>query len=213
MEMTITVHVPRRRPRPVDVVVRWSGTYTAMDLAAALADHLDEPVPFLTAGGGTVDVGTLVGMPPLVHGASVAVGRGAPFAETLASPGTVLDLAVIGGPDSGRSCPLTPPSLHIGRSVPDGLVVDDEALSRYHARVEVGSSGIVVEDVASTNGVLLNGRAIREPTVIDGSSTIVLGSSTLRVRRRGGAGLPLRASGDGRLGVRPPAAPLRPMGS
>ncbi len=212
MEMTITVHVPRRRPRPVDVVVRWSGTYTATDLAAALGDHLNEPVPFLTAGGGTVDVNTLVGMPPLVHGASVAVGRGAPCAESLPSPGTVLDLAVVGGPDSGRSCPLTPPSLHIGRSVPDGLVVADEALSRYHARVDVGSSGIVVEDVGSTNGVVVDGRVLRGPTAIDGSSTIVLGSSTLRVRRGGGAGLPLHPFGDGRLAVRPPAAPVRPLG-
>ena len=212
MEMTITVHVPRRRPRPMEVVVRWSGTYTAADLAAALADHLDEPVPFLTAGGSTVDVSTQVGMPPLVHGASVAVGLRAPAADPPTLPGTVLDLAVVGGPDSGRSCPLTPPSLHIGRSVPAGLVVADEALSRRHARVDIGSSGIVVEDVASTNGVVVNGRAIRGPTAVDGSSIIVLGSSTLRVRRGGGAGLPVHPSGDGRLPVRPPAAPVRPLG-
>ncbi len=51
------------------------------------------------------------------------------------------------------------------------------------------------------------------PTAIDGSSTIVLGSSTLRVRRGGGAGLPLHPSGDGRLAVRPPAAPIRPLGA
>ena len=209
----MTVHVRRRRPRPLDVVVRWSGTHTATDLAAVLAEHLGEPVPFLTASGRTVDASTHVGMPPLVHGASLAVGQGAPFLESVGLPGTVLDLAVVGGPDSGRSCPLNPPGLHIGRSVSSGLAVDDQTLSRFHATVHVDSSGIVVEDVGSTNGVVVNGRAIDGPTAIDGSSTIVVGSSTLRVRRGQDAGLPLHPSGDGRLEVRPPAAPIRMLGA
>ena len=34
MEMTLTVHVPRRRPRPIDVVVEWVGEHTAADLCA-----------------------------------------------------------------------------------------------------------------------------------------------------------------------------------
>ena len=51
MEMTLTVHVPRRRPHPVDVVVEWSVRSTAADLCAALAEHLGEPVPRLSCRG------------------------------------------------------------------------------------------------------------------------------------------------------------------
>ena len=51
MEMTLTVHTPRRRPRPVDVIVRWSGAHEAADLCTALAAHLRVPVPFLTSHG------------------------------------------------------------------------------------------------------------------------------------------------------------------
>ena len=51
MEMTLTVHLPRRRPRPVDVVVEWSARCTAADLCTALAEHLGEPVPGLSARG------------------------------------------------------------------------------------------------------------------------------------------------------------------
>ncbi len=51
MEMTLTVHLPRRRPRPVDVRVRWSGRHTAVDLCAALAEHLVEPVARLSTRG------------------------------------------------------------------------------------------------------------------------------------------------------------------
>ena len=51
MEMTLTVHVPRRRPQPVDVVVEWSVRSTAADLCAALAEHLGEPVPRLSCRG------------------------------------------------------------------------------------------------------------------------------------------------------------------
>ncbi len=205
MEMTITVHLPRRRPRPVDVIVRWSGEHTAADLASALADHLGEPVPLLSAGARTIDPSMLVGMPPLVHGASVTVGGPCP-SEVAAPAGSVVHLAVVGGPDCGRSRPLTPPGLAVGRAVGGGLAVDDEALSRVHARVRVGPSGVRVEDLGSTNGVVVDGRRVHGATAVDGSSTLVMGSSTLRLRRGGGVGLAVQTPGDGTVLVRPPGA-------
>ena len=84
VEMTLTVHVPRRLPRPVDVVVRWSGEHSASDLCVALAGHLGEPVPRLSSRGRPVEADTRVGMPPLVHGATLAVAVSAPPARPLA---------------------------------------------------------------------------------------------------------------------------------
>ncbi|MGB7819796.1 MAG: hypothetical protein WBL35_13820, partial [Ornithinibacter sp.] len=73
MEMVLTVHLPRRRSRAVDVVVSWSGTRSATHLCDALAEHLAEPVPSLWSRGQPVPADARVGVPPLVHGASVAV--------------------------------------------------------------------------------------------------------------------------------------------
>ena len=206
--MTLTVHVPRRRPHPVDVVVEWSGRSTADDLCAALADHLREPVPGLSSRGQVVPPGTAVGMPPLLHGASLAVVSSAVRAGTTtasrsAGPGGVLDLVVVGGPDAGRRHPLFPPGVAVGRAPVAGLVVDDESLSRSHLYVSVGSGGVTVEDRGSTNGVTVDGLPIDTATAVDAASTVVIGATTLRLRRAGGPGPPARHPGDGTVHVTP----------
>ncbi|HET7821124.1 MAG TPA: FtsK/SpoIIIE domain-containing protein [Ornithinibacter sp.] len=210
MEMTLTVHVPRRRPRPVDVVVAWSGPATAAELCAALAEHLGEPVPRLTCRGQVLASDTVVGMPPLLHGASVAVAPDAPDHVPAAQPAPtrpVLDLVVVGGPDAGRSHPLSPPGVVVGRAPGAGLVVDDQSLSRSHAFVGVGPHGVTVEDCGSTNGITVDGLRVGSATTLDARSAIVAGSSTLRLRRAAGAGLPVRHPGDGTVHLSPTSAP------
>ncbi len=207
MELTLTVHVPRRRTLPVDVVVRWSGHQTAASLGRALADHFAVPVRALSAGGRRVDPACAVGRTPLVHGAAVTVDDGdarvGAGADGAAASPSVLELAVVGGPDAGRSRLLVPPGVRVGRRVPDGLSIADESLSRTHARLRVDPSGVVVTDEGSTNGVFVDGIRVREQCPVDSGSTLVLGGSTLRVRRRAGAGLAVEEDGGGRLLVRP----------
>ena len=120
----------------------------------------------------------------------------APFVNDPAAGATtgpsLLELAVVGGPDAARSVPLSPPGVLVGRSVPGGLSLADDALSRVHAALDVDSSGVVVRDEGSTNGVVVDGLRVRGPTPVDASSTVVVGASTLRVRRLPGAGLRVR---------------------
>ncbi len=224
VEMTLTVHLPRRRPRSVDLVVSWSGAQSADDLCVALAEHLAEPVRSLTSRGRRVPAGARLGVPPLVHGSSIAVLG--PQHPAMGPPGTpprpdavtgppsprtsALEVAVTGGPDAGRCAPLDPPCLDVGRSPGVGLRVEDDAMSRLHATFRVTSAGVTVEDGSSTNGVVVDGRRTEGPTAVDTSSTIVVGASTLAVRRRAGAGLPVHGSGDGRLTIRPSRGP-RPV--
>ncbi|HET6969119.1 MAG TPA: FHA domain-containing protein, partial [Ornithinibacter sp.] len=209
MEMTLTVHLPRRRPHPVDVVVRWSGHHTAADLCARLAEHLGEPVDHLTSRGRPVPPDAVVGEPPLLHGAAVSVPGHAPghSAErpTPVEAG-VLEVAVVGGPDAGHACPLSPPAVLVGRAPGSGLLVRDEALSRVHAVFRVGPSGVVVEDGGSTNGVLVDGRIASGPVPVDSSSVVVVGSTTVRLRRAPGRGLPVVAGGDGHVTLATPHA-------
>ncbi|MEO5608571.1 MAG: FtsK/SpoIIIE domain-containing protein [Ornithinibacter sp.] len=223
MEMTLTVHVPRRFPRPAQVVVRWSGEHTAGALGRALSDHLDVPVPALGSRGRPISADAPIGSPPLVHGASLTVipgvtrGEGSQrqphgedaVDERAASPPTAVELVVVGGPDCGHSESVSRSGLTVGRSPDVGLRIEDDSLSRDHACFTATPAGITVEDRGSTNGVVVDGVRLTGVGVVDTSTTIVVGGSTLALRRRPGAGLPVRARGDGRLAIRPTQAPVR----
>ena len=99
------------------------------------------------------------------------------------------------------------PGLHLGRAVDDGLVVADESLSRCHLFVGVGPSGVSVEDCGSTNGVSVDGARVHGVTTVDARSTVVVGSTTLRVRRTVGPGPPVTLPGDGTVRITPGAGP------
>lgn len=208
MELSLTVHLPRRRPQPAEVVVRWHGDQSAGALCRALAVHLGVPVFALTSRGRVVPASARVGHPPLLHGAAVTAvtTEGVALPEEVGAASTVLELAVVGGPDAGRSRVLVPPGLAVGRAVTGGLSLADDALSRRHAEVLVDATGVTVSDCASTNGVLVDGARIEGRVVVDSGATVVLGGTTLRVRRRPPPGLPAVPRGDGRMVVRPAAA-------
>jgi S-DNA-T family DNA segregation ATPase FtsK/SpoIIIE len=214
MEVRMTVHLPRRLPRPVDVVVRWEGRPRVAALRRALRDGLGEPVDVLVVGGRPVADDAVLGMPPLLDGVSVAVlpavRAGPPPSEGAGGAAGVLRIAVVGGPDAGRSRPLLPPGLDVGRGPASGLRVEDPSLSRVHARVVVDASGVHVEDVGSTNGVLVDGVRVEGRCGVDTRSAVVVGGSTLRLRRPVGAGLPVVHPGDGTAVVHPVAAASTP---
>ncbi len=208
----MTVHVPRRRPAPVDLVVEARGGANVGRLRAALADHLRMPVAGLAVAGRPLPDESLVGHPPLLDGVSVAV-LGAPGATGPAAGGAgdrprpVLSLVCVGGPDAGRSHPLAPPGLEVGRSPQRGMSLADPSLSRSHARVDVGADGVFVTDLGSTNGVSVDGEPVGGRVAIDTGSTVVIGASTLRLRRAPGPGTPVVHPGDGTVLVSPGCVP------
>lgn len=214
MELSLTVHLPRRRPQPAEVVVHWHGDQSAGALREVLARHLGVPVVALTSRGLPVPESARVGRPPLLHGAAVTAvtTERVSLAAEVGAASAVLELAVVGGPDAGRSRVLVPPGLVVGRAVTGGLSLADDALSRRHAEVLVDATGVTVSDCGSTNGVLVDGARIEGPVVVDAGATVVLGATTLRVRRRPPPGLPSVPRGDGRVLVRPSPARADPRG-
>jgi pSer/pThr/pTyr-binding forkhead associated (FHA) protein len=60
----------------------------------------------------------------------------------------------------GREIELGAGTVLMGRSSACHIVVDDGLASRRHAKLEVGSDGVVVEDCGSVNGVYVNARRI-----------------------------------------------------
>jgi pSer/pThr/pTyr-binding forkhead associated (FHA) protein len=65
-------------------------------------------------------------------------------------------LLVRGGPDEGRSIPLAPGVLTIGRELANDIVLDIRGVSRRHARILGDTSGYWITDLGSRNGTFVN---------------------------------------------------------
>ena len=61
----------------------------------------------------------------------------------------------------------------IGRGVGCELQVDSSSVSRHHALIVMGPRDTIIEDLNSTNGVILNGRKITRAFLTDGDTVIV----------------------------------------
>lgn len=70
--------------------------------------------------------------------------------------------------------------IYIGRHVRHPIRLDDNAVSADHARLTLGSA-VVLEDLKSTNGTLLNGAIVARPTPLNPGDTIQIAKFRLRV--------------------------------
>jgi len=67
----------------------------------------------------------------------------------------------------------------VGRNASCQLSLDDPLVSRRHAIFEVTPSGVTVEDLASRNGVIVNGHRIDQKVSISVGDRILIGSQEL----------------------------------
>jgi diguanylate cyclase (GGDEF)-like protein len=87
-------------------------------------------------------------------------------------PPQMRDRAVIVRMDSvqaGQVTSLDGLEIGIGRNAVNGIVVDDEGMSRAHARVFYDKGQYFVEDLGSSNGTYLNGDRVERRALFDGS--------------------------------------------
>jgi len=71
-------------------------------------------------------------------------------------------LVVIYGDDLGRRIPLGAEPCIIGRSSKCEVQIDQESVSRNHARLVRGGSGYSIRDLGSTNGTYVNDEIVDE---------------------------------------------------
>ncbi len=76
----------------------------------------------------------------------------------------------------GKRMPVPPRGAVIGRSRDCDLVLADSNISRHHAEVRPLGEGWTVADLGSTNGVKVNGRAVKEPTGVAPGDRLELGT-------------------------------------
>jgi sigma-B regulation protein RsbU (phosphoserine phosphatase) len=78
--------------------------------------------------------------------------------------------------------PFEAESVIVGRSSTSDLVLADKFLSRQHARLFMQDGGMMVEDLGSRNGTLLNGSQIQQPTRVEAGDVIKVSGSVMSVQ-------------------------------
>lgn len=90
-------------------------------------------------------------------------------------------LVVVQGKNEGKTIPLTGPLFRIGRGETCHLRPNSERVSREHAEFRIGDDGVVVRDLGSRNGTLVNGKALTEPCTLKDRDLVQVGPLTFSV--------------------------------
>lgn len=85
------------------------------------------------------------------------------------------------GPAAGQRFAVSG-TLSIGRAAGCEITLDDTFISQVHARVTKGQSGVVIEDLGSTNGTYLNRKKVTAPVVVQTGDVIQVGSTVLELQ-------------------------------
>jgi pSer/pThr/pTyr-binding forkhead associated (FHA) protein len=91
--------------------------------------------------------------------------------------------------------------LRIGRMKENDLVINNLAVSRFHAVLRRMGTAFEIEDLGSENGTFVDGVAVQGTAVVPDGAAITIGKHTLQLR-----------SGSAEGGARPPRAPLSQSG-
>lgn len=85
---------------------------------------------------------------------------------------------------NGVRHPIPEGSIVIGRGTDAPLRIHDPGISRRHAEIQVrireGQTHVTITDLASTNGIVVDGRKVAEATLHNGSE-IQIGNTVMRV--------------------------------
>ena len=81
-----------------------------------------------------------------------------------------------------REVPIDLPSLLVGRSDDNGVVLDDVSVARRHARIVIESGNLLVEDLGSANGTFIDGHRIppHSPNLVEPNQTLRFGNVEAR---------------------------------
>jgi FHA domain len=99
-----------------------------------------------------------------------------------------------------KEVPVGSKEVSIGRSPENGVVIDNPAVSHYHARVFNEEGRLMLEDFGSMNGTFVNGQRVKMVTLKPGDS-VAIGKHTIVISES--KDLDGFASGNGT--VKPPA--------
>ena len=122
-------------------------------------------------------------------------------------------IQVIKGDSAGVSKTFSGGDIVIGRDPNSDLPINDPKVSRAHARLTYNGRDVVLHDLQSSNGTMVNGRRV-DNAVLSNGDTIAVGDSELTFREAAGSS---DFGGDAGAGVgagagTPPPPPPPPSG-
>jgi pSer/pThr/pTyr-binding forkhead associated (FHA) protein len=82
------------------------------------------------------------------------------------------------GLQAGSTYDLQGPVTLLGRGTDCDLRMVDPGVSRHHAELRVEDGQVVLVDLGSTNGTLVNGQPVRRVVLTDGTN-VTLGRTTM----------------------------------
>ena len=82
------------------------------------------------------------------------------------------------GVEAGSTYELQTPVTLLGRGTDCDLRMVDPGVSRHHAELRVEDGQVVLVDLGSTNGTLVNGQPMRRVVLTDGTN-VTLGRTTM----------------------------------
>lgn len=94
--------------------------------------------------------------------------------------GKTISVKVLEGQDKGTVYPVLKPRVTLGRSNAD-IIVNDALSSRIHCALEFSEECVLLRDLGSTNGTLVDDRPIQMAEITDGS-TFQIGQHKFQLR-------------------------------
>ena len=161
-----------------------------------LASSADQQAPERAPAGGPAGRPGGYGYPPAAQQASPPLmpsspppgGRGgpaAPMGGRGAAPGPLPGARVRHWIEiKGTRHQISRPTLVLGRSTDADVRIDDPGVSRRHCEIRTGTPS-TIQDLGSTNGIVVDGQHTTRATLRDGSR-IVVGSTTIIYRQAEG---------------------------
>ena len=73
-------------------------------------------------------------------------------------------------------------TLSLGRAAGCEITLDDTFVSQLHARVARTPTGVVIEDLGSTNGTYLNRKRVTAPVMMQSGDVVQVGSTVLELQ-------------------------------
>ncbi|MFV2086166.1 FhaA domain-containing protein [Micromonospora sp. LOL_021] len=105
--------------------------------------------------------------------------QGGGYGQPPHSPAGVRNVRLVSG--DGRTYPLQMGSTVIGRGDQANLRLPDVGISRRHARLDFDGAQVVLTDLGSTNGTMVNGQRV-SAVALNPGDMIQLGTTTLTFR-------------------------------
>src|SRR4030095_4297033 len=104
-----------------------------------------------------------------------------PNGPTTLRPGRTFVLRFISGKYQGGEFPIVPEKqIIVGRESDLDMVLVEDMVSRKHARIQMQTDQIWIEDLGSTNGTFVNGEKIKRARLKEGDR-VLIGTSILKV--------------------------------